>query len=127
MGLPASGDSSDANRPQVVPIRPPEPSTITVTPLHSAQPELEGYGRRIGELLGRASKTISGVYARARVRVSDTRRGAASRTGEIGSPARFRVEKLKEDRPLELLGVIAGIAFAAGVAARVWRSRHREL
>jgi hypothetical protein len=126
MGLPASGDSSDANRPQVVPIRAPEPSTITVTALHPAQPELEEYGRRVGELLGRASKTINRVYARARVRVSDTRSGAASRTGEIGSPARFRAERLKEDRPLQLLGIIAGIAFAAGVATRVLRSRYRE-
>lgn len=127
MGLPASGDSSDANRPQVVPIRPPEPSTITVTAVNPTQPELEEYGRRIGELLGRVSKTISRVYAGARVRVSDARSGAGSRTEEFGSDTRLRAERLKEDRPLELLGIIAGIAFAAGVAARVWRSRHREL
>lgn len=126
MGSPASSDLSDDSRPRVVPIRPPEPSTITVTPLGPPKPRLEEYGRRAGELLGRASKRIRRDYGSEWEYVSDACHRVASRAREFSSPARVRVEKLKEDRPLQLLGIIAGIAFAAGVAARVWRTRHHE-
>lgn len=33
-----------------------------------------------------------------------------------------RVRKFAEDRPLHLLAIIAGTAFAAGMALRIWRS-----
>jgi hypothetical protein len=43
---------------------------------------------------------------------------------DLASRTRYSVRRAKEERPLQLLAVIAGAAFAAGAAIRIWRSRH---
>ena len=120
MGSPARSDYSSTHDPKVVPIHPPEPSTIAMLPVEKS--ELEDR-HRAGELVGEATERISRAYSRAWLRLSDTYAEIAFRAREIASSSRLRVERFKEDRPLQLLGIIAGMAFAAGVAVRVWRSR----
>jgi ElaB/YqjD/DUF883 family membrane-anchored ribosome-binding protein len=122
MGLPSRSDYSNATHdPKVVPIHPPEPSAIAMLPVEKS--ELEEYGHRAGELLGEATERISRAYSHTWLRLSDTYAEIAFRAREIASSSRIRVEQFKEERPLQLLGIIAGMAFAAGVAVRVWRSR----
>ena len=36
------------------------------------------------------------------------------------------VKRIREERPLQLLAAIMGIAFATGLAFRLWRSSHNE-
>jgi hypothetical protein len=43
---------------------------------------------------------------------------------DLASRTRYSVRRAKEERPLQLLAVIAVAAFAAGAAIRIWRSRH---
>ena len=122
MSSPARIDSSDVMHPgEVVPIHPTKPSQVPVALLPPTQPEL--VGRRAGELLGSASRTITRACARTMVSVSDTCAGFASRAGELARRVRVQGENLKNDRPVTTLGIIAGLAFAVGVAARAWRSR----
>ncbi|HEX4784139.1 MAG TPA: hypothetical protein VH350_07330 [Candidatus Sulfotelmatobacter sp.] len=45
-------------------------------------------------------------------------------TRELGRQLRARAESFKQEKPLQLLGIFAGIAMAAGFATRVWRSSH---
>jgi hypothetical protein len=48
-----------------------------------------------------------------------------ARSGEdLASRTAYNLRLAKEERPLQLLAVIAGAAFAAGAAIRIWRSRH---
>jgi hypothetical protein len=39
------------------------------------------------------------------------------------SEIRERSQRVREERPMTLLGVIAGSAFAAGIGAAIWKSR----
>ncbi len=127
MGLPARNDLSETvHDPQITPIpHPTEASAAPVALLPPATPVVAEYGRRAGEMLGAASRGISQTYARAWVRASDAGAEFAFRMRQFALRARLRAERVKEDRPLPVLGIIAGIAFTAGVAIRVWRSRER--
>ena len=46
------------------------------------------------------------------------------RSRELGANIRRRWERTREDRPLLIVGVAAGIAFALGIMLRIWRSRN---
>lgn len=37
-----------------------------------------------------------------------------------------KLRRMREERPLQLLGEMMGIAFATGLALRVWRTSHNE-
>lgn len=41
---------------------------------------------------------------------------------DFGQHLRGHAEFIKQEKPLQLLGILAGIALAAGFATRVWRS-----
>lgn len=43
---------------------------------------------------------------------------------EMTRQAGRRLKAFKDERPLQLIGIIAGSAFTLGVAVRFWRSRH---
>ncbi len=45
------------------------------------------------------------------------------RSVEMTRQAGRRLKGFKEERPLQLIGTIAGFAFVLGVAARFWRSK----
>ena len=47
---------------------------------------------------------------------------SVAKTRELGQRLRDCTEFVKQEKPLQLLGILAGIAMAAGVATRVWRS-----
>ena len=47
---------------------------------------------------------------------------SVAKTRELGQQLRHRAEFVKQEKPLQLLGILAGIAMAAGFATRVWRS-----
>ena len=46
---------------------------------------------------------------------------ALRRGGELSARLRNQTVKLKNEQPLRLLAIVAGISFAAGAATRVWR------
>lgn len=47
-------------------------------------------------------------------------------TREFSDELRDRVETVKDEEPVKILAVLTGLAVAAGVAARVWRSNRYE-
>ena len=47
---------------------------------------------------------------------------SVAKTRQLGQQMRDRAEYVRQEKPLQLLGVLAGFAMAAGVATRVWRS-----
>ena len=47
---------------------------------------------------------------------------SVAKVRNFGQQTRGRAEFIKQEKPLQLLGTLAGIAMAAGFAARVWRS-----
>ena len=47
---------------------------------------------------------------------------AVAKSREFAELVRERAERVKEEKPLRLLAVLAGVAAVAGFATRVWRS-----
>lgn len=47
---------------------------------------------------------------------------SVAKTRALGQQLRERAVTFKDEKPLQLLGILAGIAMAAGFATRVWRS-----
>ena len=80
--------------------------------------------RNIGAAAREATSRLSSFYSAARRhtvnscdRLARSCQSAASRTVR-------QVRRSKEEQPLRLLGMITGVAFAAGIAVRIWRSSH---
>lgn len=71
-----------------------------LTSAPAAKGKLQGAGESLGLAIGKS-------VAKAR---------------EFGQNLRDRAEFVKQEKPLQLLGIFAGIAMAAGFATRVWRS-----
>ena len=71
--------------------------------------------RRTSEFLISTNQIVGELYR------SFTNLASASK--DVAKSSRTRVERLKKERPLQLLAVIGGTALVLGVVARVWRSR----
>ena len=72
----------------------------------TSAPAEKGKLQDVGESLGLAiGKSVASVH-------------------DFGQQLRERAQSFKQEKPLQLLGIFAGIAVAAGFATRVWRSRN---
>jgi hypothetical protein len=71
--------------------------------------------RSLGAACGHTQSYIAGITDRVRDQVRQLLTGIEE-----------RAEKVKDEDTLQLLAVIGGIAVAAGVATRIWRSNRYE-
>jgi hypothetical protein len=104
----------------------PTAQQLAVCPPEKAQLQqtFEEYGERTGRTVSATRQLVTKIYDETRTRalegygrVSYRGRVFASRVGE-------RAQRIKQQRPLQVLGVIAATAFAAGFVVRIWRSRN---
>lgn len=86
-------------------------------PQASIREQLNNAKRRANDALISTQQSVSMAYRTAHERVA-----CASRNLTEG--ARSRADRMKREHPLQLLGIVAGAAFALGIAARIWRARH---
>lgn len=63
------------------------------------------------------------TYYRTRRATADNACRAAFRTQHVITRTRDQARDFQRQYPMRVLGILAGIAFLAGIAARVWRSR----
>jgi ElaB/YqjD/DUF883 family membrane-anchored ribosome-binding protein len=80
--------------------------------------EYSGSGRRTG--------AVNEAYARARNATQESLAAVSKRSRELWSDLRHRTRRFKEEQPLQLIGVIGGIALVAGIGIRIWRSSRYE-
>jgi hypothetical protein len=71
--------------------------------------------RTLGSACGHAQSYVSAITDRVR-----------SKARDLVTDLEGRADKIKDEDTLQLLAVIAGIAAAAGVATRIWRSNRYE-
>jgi hypothetical protein len=64
---------------------------------------------------------IARIRARRAIASACKQSVGASRRAILGLQSRTR--RMKNERPMELLGVVAGSAFVLGMTLRIWRSR----
>ena len=87
---------------------------------------IEEYGEWAGHMLGDASYFFGRIYGEIQSRVTDVYDEIASRSRRLAKDTRQGAQSIKEERPFEMLAVIAGVAFAAGAVVRIWRSRRES-
>ena len=63
------------------------------------------------------------TYKQSGPRAARTYNRAARGTRSMATRTSQRAQEFQRDYPIQSLGVVAGIAFLAGVAGRIWRSR----
>ena len=80
--------------------------------------------RRIGAAACEVTSRLSDLYSAARRQTANSCERLARRCHSVALRTVHHVRRTKEEQPLRLLGIIAGVAFAAGVAVRIWRSSH---
>lgn len=73
---------------------------------------LSDWVRWFGEIETEIQQVMTSAYGRTRDAVESWM-----------TETRVRTRKLQQERPLTLLGIIAGSAFAAGIGLAVWKSR----
>jgi hypothetical protein len=73
-----------------------------------------------------AATEVGAVCGRAKDYTTEALSGAREQARDLATRMRDRAEKVKNEQPLQVLAVAAGIAVAAGVVSRVWRSRRYE-
>jgi hypothetical protein len=76
--------------------------------------------------LTNAATEVGAACGRAKGYTTEVLSGAREQPRDLATRVRDRAEKVKNEQPLQVLAVVAGIAVAAGVVSRVWRSRRYE-
>lgn len=66
------------------------------------------------------------TYERAKNAMQESLSAASQKSVKLWSDLRHRSRRLKEEQPLQMLGVIGGIALVAGIGIRIWRSSRYE-
>ena len=67
---------------------------------------------------------LSDTYWSGRARTASSYRYVANSSRSLASRTASQVRRAKEEHPLQLLAYMGGAAFVAGLAIRIWRSRH---
>jgi hypothetical protein len=80
--------------------------------------------RKIGAATRVATSRLTDLYRGGRLHTANSYKQLATTCHSIASGTVRHVRSTKEEHPLRLLGMIAGVAFAAGIAVRIWRSSH---
>ena len=125
---PETGYSSlgDANVAEF-PVPPSHQIPAVTSPAHYRPPAMEtalqSYADVVGRALGTASRVYSQWFHRARGYTQEKYSDVERETKNLSRRAQENASYVRERYPLEALGAIAGTAFLAGIALRVWRSR----
>jgi hypothetical protein len=80
--------------------------------------------RRIGAAAREVTSRFSDLYSAATQQTLNSCARLAGLCHTAASRTMHHVRRTKEEQPLRLLGMIAGVAVAAGIAVRIWRSSH---
>lgn len=146
MALPMENETHlETPEAHALPAPPPPPRQMPINPVEREKRMRKSLGARASELLDTAKYEAEKLYDEARVRAADladtARREAerlydearerasegydrlSERAQEAGDQTRSVARYLRNEYPLQLLGVLAGAAFLVGMGLRIWRSR----
>ncbi len=84
---------------------------------------LRSYAALAGQAVDVARHSMIRTYHRARIGTVENYSRATSKAQDAAARTWTRANDLKRQHPLGVLAAIAGAAFVAGAATRIWRSR----
>ena len=71
----------------------------------------------------RTSATANDIYRYSLSAAEQSFRSTQRKLSGAASSLARSVRRFADERPLHFVGVVAGVAFVAGVALRIWRSK----
>jgi hypothetical protein len=80
--------------------------------------------RKIGGDARLAAGRLTDFYRGVRLHTANSYEQLTTTCHSVASRTVRHVRRAKEEQPLRLLGIIAGVGFATGIAVRIWRSSH---
>jgi ElaB/YqjD/DUF883 family membrane-anchored ribosome-binding protein len=75
-------------------------------------------------LPARKPATAKGIYESSLAAAERSLRAARRKTSDAAASLNVSIRRFADERPLQLVGIVAGVALLAGVALRVWRSQN---
>ncbi len=84
---------------------------------------VQDYAGRATDILETAKESARKAYDQVRTQASQGYSRVVAKGKEVGRRTQNRARLVKEKHPLQLIAIIAGAAFVAGIAIRIWRSR----
>ena len=81
------------------------------------------YTERATRILMTSKESASKAYGQARRQAVQGYSRLARKTQDLGRRTQDGARRVRREHPVQLLAIIAGAAFVAGFAIRMWRSR----
>jgi hypothetical protein len=99
---------------------------LAVCPPENAplQQAFEKYGGQTGRIVKATRQFVTKVYDETRTRATEGYEKVSFRGRVVANHTGERAKRIKQEHPLQVLGVIAATAFTAGFVIRIWRSRN---
>lgn len=82
--------------------------------------------QRMADTLNAAAPRVRYAYITVSERAVSTVEYLANNGRKWAARTGGQFQRVKQERPLQLLAVVASVAFAAGLALRIWRSKNYE-
>jgi len=81
---------------------------------------VQEYGKRATTLTKQSAQRL---YKGMRTQVAQSYERMATKTKDLARRTQHVARQAKKEHPVQLLGIVAGVAFVAGIAMRIWKSR----
>ena len=88
-----------------------------------SQPCLQRGAVRAARTINRAQRSAERIYEQVRTRLARGTSSAITESRVLWKRSQTRLQHVKREHPVQMLGILAGAAFLTGVAIRVGRSR----
>lgn len=84
---------------------------------------LQKFGTRTTQMMTATRQSAQGAYKGTRTQIAQGFSSAATKTKNLARQTQHVARQAKQEHPLQLLAIVAGVAFVAGIAIRIQRSR----
>ena len=81
------------------------------------------YGKRPTKRMTATRQSAQRLYKGMRTQVAQGYERMATKTKDLARRTQHIARQAKKEHPVQLLAIVAGVAFVAGIAMRIWRSR----
>lgn len=121
-----------AERNPVMPVNNPEPTVVPwpgpgeAPPTSTASSATNEVIQAAGEKVQTAGEKAKEAWRSGVTAAEDSLHRARRSVAQSANSAMNAVRRFADERPLRFVGIVAGVAFLAGVALRLWRSSHYE-
>jgi ElaB/YqjD/DUF883 family membrane-anchored ribosome-binding protein len=99
------------------------PAKNTYCPENITPPATRAVKEQAARILDTTQRYAQDAYERAKRQAERSYSRVRANAQYLGRRTQEKIRTARQERPLQALAVLAGTAFVAGIAIRIWRSR----